>query len=93
MKKTAKKTQATHTASLVTGLPIKRQELFADVAERLAHAMADMHEHHACPEYLRVKIAELHNSLMDEFRVEIAHDIRLRFALAAKYAADGNRPA
>jgi len=77
----------------VSSLPIKRTELFDDVAERLGAALADMHDHHACPEYLRAKIEELHAGLVAEFVTETARDIRLRFAIAARLASDGNRPA
>lgn len=66
---------------------------FAELAENLAHALANIIECPQCPEYLRVKIEELHKGLAQEFDCELAHDIRLRFALAARYAANGQRPA
>lgn len=68
-------------------------EQFTQVAERLAVALADTVDHNDCPEYLRQRIAELHSGLMSEFVCDVSDDIRLRFALGARKAAEGHRPA
>lgn len=69
------------------------KENFGAVADRLAAALADTVDHPDCPEYLSARIAELHNGLVTEFNCEVSHDIRMRFADACVYAAEGKRPA
>jgi hypothetical protein len=69
------------------------KQKFGDVADRLADALADVIDHPDCPEYLQMRIAELHNGVVSEFNCEVSHDVRMRFADACVYAAESRRPA
>jgi hypothetical protein len=69
------------------------REQFSELAENLAHALANIYDHPQCPEFIRAQIERFHSAIVTEFNVETAADIRLRFAQAAQWSAEGNRPA
>lgn len=103
MSKAKKQAQAKHAESDVMpngGVRLQRSKAYAaakanfgEVADRLASALADTVDHPDCPEYLRDRIEKLHNGVVTEFNCEVSHDIRMRFADAAVYAAEAGRPA
>src|SRR5262245_42389391 len=66
------------------------EENFGDLADKLAVAMANVLDHGDCPEFLAQRIAELHNSVVNEFNCETSHDVRVRFADACVYAAENH---
>ena len=71
----------------------QNRESFSEVSERLAEALADCYDNVSCPEFIRAAIEKFHASIATEFNIEVAADIRLRFAIAAQLSKIGDRPA
>jgi hypothetical protein len=92
-KKTSPKTQATTNGARPHIATTPERVEFIDLADNLAPALAAIIEHDDCPECLAARIEALHSGLVSEFNVEVAADIRLRFADACQVAADNRRPA